>query len=126
MLADRPGVAAQQGAGESCEAVLEAVLERRADERSEQRRRFFDAGVRQRVRGAGDQRDEVVGRMAEAGVVERAPFLRYFDRAAVEQVAALPCPLRRRRDRAGDRDATLSHAPSLATRMPGQVNRPGE
>src|SRR3546814_18892876 len=62
MLADRPGVAARQGAGESCEAVLAAVLERRADERSEQRRRFFDARVRQRVRGAGRQLDEETGR----------------------------------------------------------------
>src|SRR3546814_15772680 len=70
MLADRPGVAAQQGAGERCEAAMEAVLERRAAERSEQRRRFFDAGVRPRVPGTGEQRHEVVGRIDRTNLEE--------------------------------------------------------
>src|SRR3546814_11192300 len=61
--------------------------------------------------------------MAEAGVVGRAPFLLYFDRDAVEQVDELRCPLRRRCDRAGDREARLRHAPDLGLGIAGEGHR---
>ena len=82
--ADGLDVAAHDRAGQRRVAVGERVVEGGGEQRAQRRGRVLGAGGAEQVHRLGDQGDEVVGAVREAGVVERALVLGHPHRHAAE------------------------------------------
>ena len=77
-------VTADDRAGQRGVAVVEGVVEGGGQQRPQRGGRVVDAGGGEDLHGLGDQGDQVVGAVREAGVVERAHLLGHPRRAAAE------------------------------------------
>ena len=105
MPADRCCVAAQQRTRQASHALSEPIRQRGAGKRRQQRCGIVNACRRQGFCGADNQSNQMVGAMAERGMVERSVrfadldwhahldvgrYDQQFDRRLLEQVFAVP------------------------------------
>ena len=82
--ADRLDVTTHDRAGERGVTVLERVVEGCGEQRAQGRRGVLGTGGGEDLHRLGDQRDEVVGAVGQACVVERAAVLGHPHRATAE------------------------------------------
>ena len=85
MITDRLNVATQQRSRKGTEPAVEAVVQSSLHQRREQRARRVDSRAFKSLRGIGNQRHEMVRRVAERRVIKRAALFRNFDRNTAEQ-----------------------------------------
>ena len=94
-----PDVAADDRAGQRRVAVGQRVVEGRVEQRAQGGGGVLGAGRAQQLHGLGDEGDEVVGAVGEAGVVERALVLGHEHRAGRRGRRPGARPARARRGR---------------------------
>lgn len=108
MPADRCCVAAQQRTRQASHALSEPIRQRGAGKRRQQRCGIVNACRRQGFCGAGNQSNQMVGAMAERGMVERSVRFADLDWHAAQQRDYGP-RLRDRLRRAGRHGETRAH-----------------